>query len=356
MFEGRAGLSLDAKIPLPSIFSRYSNRIDVALRAALDGFNSNIYDTHRYYMGWTQPDGSLANAAKGKRLRPTLALLAAEAAGGEIERVMPIAVALEYVHNFSLIHDDLEDRDRFRHHRPTVWVIWGEPIAIISGNAMLKIADGTSKKLVEKGVAPLIALEIEKNITENYLRMMEGQYLDIRYESIPSISIKQYLDMIEKKTGALIETSFYSGSLVGPASGPNRALSEHLRSIGYEIGRIFQIRDDILGVWGSTETGKPVGTDIRRKKKALPIVHVLNSSSPTSKKKIHEIFLQKELSDNDVDLILEIMESSDTQKYCQSLANECWERAHTVLNSLELAGETATYLSELGRFLLVRES
>ena len=308
-------------------------------------------------MGWQEIDGTDSSAIGGKRMRPTLAMLAAEAVGGDLERATPIAVALEYVHNFSLIHDDLEDMDRMRHHRPTVWAVWGKPAAIISGNAMLKIADQAVWKLRSVGVEDSIALEAEAELTQQYLKMMEGQYLDISFETEESVSVPQYLDMIERKTGALIEASIYLGGLVGPSSGPNRQKAIALKAIGHELGRIFQIRDDVLGIWGGKETGKPVGADIKRKKKALPAIHALNMSRGASASRIKDIFrTQDDLKEKDIHEVLEIMESLETQNYCQSMAAERWMDCKQMIKSLNLSGQTAKEFTELGEFLLVRES
>ena len=341
---------------LPSFFARYQEPIDAALRAELATQRLPLYETHRYYMGWTDLDGKPSSAVGGKRFRPTLALLAADAAGGGTDRAMPVAVALEYVHNFSLIHDDLEDQDRVRHHRPTVWAVWGEATAIVSGNAMLKIADGAMERLLDAGVSVEVSLEAKRSLTANYLRMMEGQYLDIHFETVGTITVEQYLDMIERKTGALIETAIYLGSLVGRPTGPDHQFSENLRSVGYELGRVFQIRDDILGVWGGKETGKPVGADIQRKKKALPAVHALNAAQGAARERITEIFQKPELDETDVSDALQVMEDLGTERYCQSLADDRWRRAKGVIQSLTLAGETAKDLNELGEFLLVRTS
>jgi geranylgeranyl diphosphate synthase type I len=342
---------------LPEFFSRYQSRIDEALRAELVGLEPDIYDIHRYYMGWQEIDGSDSNSSGGKRMRPTLALLAADAVGGDLDRAMPIAVALEYVHNFSLIHDDLEDMDRVRHHRPTVWAVWGEPSAIVSGNAMLKIADAAAWKLRAVGVDDAVALEAEAELTSHYLKMMEGQYLDISFESEESVSVEQYLDMIERKTGALIEASIYLGSLVAPDSGPDRKKATALKEIGYDLGRIFQIRDDVLGVWGGVETGKPVGADIKRKKKALPAVHALSASTGAAGERLKQIFLTEgELEQKDVHIVLEEMENLGTQDYCQSMAEDRWLDCQRMIESLELSETTADEFTELGEFLLIRES
>ena len=342
---------------LPAFFSRYQSRIDEALRAELTGLEPEMYDIHRYYMGWQEIDGSDSNSMGGKRMRPTLAMLAADAVGGDLERATPIAVALEYVHNFSLIHDDLEDMDRVRHHRPTVWAVWGEPAAIVSGNAMLKIADHAAWKLRSVGVEESVALEAEAVLTNHYLKMMEGQYLDISFETKESVSVDQYLDMIERKTGALIEASIYLGSLVAPEKGPDRQKATALKSIGYELGRIFQIRDDVLGVWGGVETGKPVGADIKRKKKALPAVHALSNSTGPSADHLKEIFrTEGDLNAEDVHVVLEVMENLGTQEYCQTMAEQRWVECKRMIESLELSGTTAAEFTALGEFLLIRES
>jgi geranylgeranyl diphosphate synthase type I len=308
-------------------------------------------------MGWQEIDGTDSHSTGGKRMRPTLAMLAADAVGGDVDRVIPIAVALEYVHNFSLIHDDLEDMDRFRHHRPTVWTIWGESAAIVSGNAMLKIADAAAWKLRAAGVEESVALEAEAVLTNHYLKMMEGQYLDISFETEESVSVDQYLDMIERKTGALIEASIYLGGLVAPRSGPDRQKASALKAIGYELGRIFQIRDDVLGVWGGGETGKPVGSDIKRKKKALPAVHALSTATGATAKRLQEIFrTEGDLHEEDVHVVLDAMENLGTQNYCQSMAEQRWIECRQMIESLELSGSTAAEFTELGEFLLVRES
>ena len=307
-------------------------------------------------MGWTDTGGSPSDGGGGKRLRPTLTLLACESAGGDVEMALPVAVALEYVHNFSLIHDDLEDGDRFRHHRPTVWAVWGDATAIVSGNAMLNVADQAARRLSERGVHPDVSLDAQRALTTGYLRMMEGQYLDIEFEARPSITVQEYLDMIERKTGALIESAIYLGALVGRPAGAGRELAEGFRMVGHDLGRIFQIRDDILGVWGGAETGKPVGADIQRKKKALPAVHALSHSAGAGRQRLTEIFAKKELTGSDVEDVLEIMEAMGTQDYCQSMAAERWQRARNVLKSLRIPTDAHREFEELGEFLLVRDS
>ena len=341
---------------LPAFFDRYQPVIDRALRAELNEPASELVDTHRYHMGWADKNGAALVATEGKRLRPTMALLGASAVNGEIQRALPIATALEYVHNFSLIHDDIEDRDEYRHHRPTIWVVWGDPTAIVSGNSMLKVADRCAKGLLDAGVGFDVSIATQRVLTEAYMRMIEGQFLDIAFEARESVTIDEYLAMIERKTGALIETSLYVGSLVGRNGNGGFAVSEGLRRAGYEFGRLFQIRDDILGVWGSDATGKPVCGDIYNKKKSLPVVHVFEATKGATSKWIRSIYRKPELDANDVDNVLQVMEDQGTYEFCDAMSAKHWSAAAEIIDTLDLEAEVRSDFMELGEFLVERSS
>ena len=341
---------------VPRAFDRYRPAIQSSLRDCLLSYTSPIHDTHRYYMGWEDADGNPSDNSGGKRLRPTLALLAGEAMGGTIERAMPIAIALEYVHNFSLIHDDLEDRDQYRHHQPTVWYLWGDATAIISGTAMLKVADNAAKQLARSGVSPPTAVALQHQLVAAYLRIMEGQFLDIKYETVHDVTLSQYFQMIARKTGALITASLQLGART---AGQRRNLDADvavISAIGKELGAVFQIRDDILGVWGGELTGKPVGSDIRRKKKSLPAIHALNNAREETKTRLNSIYLNGEPASTQVDEVLEIMDDVGTRHYCQTLCEQRWKNADALLDTLHIPDKYRRDLKEIGTYLLERES
>ena len=356
MFEYRHNSSATARVAAPSFFARYRPVISVALKSELSHLELGIYSTHRYYMGWEDENGCPASGKEGKRLRPTLALLGCETLSGDLSQAVPIATALELIHNFSLIHDDLEDLDETRHGRSTIWVVWDDQIAIISGNAMLKIADQAAKGLIHNGVSPSMALKIQMSITRSYLHMVEGQYLDLDYETRTDVSVPEYLAMIDRKTGALIRSSLYLGALVATRDNTDCYAADNLGKAAFEIGRMFQIRDDMLGVWGGQETGKPVGSDLRRKKKALPTVHIMNSARGAAKRCIERIFDADEVNDDDVGDMLSIMEESGTYRYCMDMAQSHWSRAASVLERIDLDESVKSDFRELGEFLLDRES
>ena len=339
---------------VPSFFARYQPSIDRALRAELKHYDSGICDTHRYHMGWADKDGEELAATQGKRLRPTMVLLGADAVDGDPRCALPVATALEFVHNFSLIHDDIEDRDRFRHHRPTIWVVWGDETAIVSGNSMLKIADRATSALLDLGVNAGKSMQVRRSITEAYLRMIEGQFMDIDFETRANVTVEAYLAMIERKTGALIETSIHLGALVAGNDDASIGVSAGLRDAGYEFGRLFQIRDDVLGVWGSDETGKPVCGDIYNKKKSLPAIHALNASQGNASAEIHAIYRKPELDERDVETVLEIMVDIGTYKYCDRMSAKHWSAAAAIIDELDLNPGIRDDLFELGEYLVER--
>ncbi|MBI4306267.1 MAG: polyprenyl synthetase family protein [Chloroflexi bacterium] len=346
---------------MPEFFGRYQRAIADAMRAELRPHDLPLYTTLRYYLGWVDTDGNFDPQPAGKAVRPTLCMLACEAAGGNPLDAVPAAVSLEFVHNFSLVHDDIEDGDRLRRHRLTVWAVWGIPVAIESGNAFLCVADLTVSKLVERGVPRDVALYVGHTIAEHYLAMVEGQYLDISFENRLEVTIEEYLAMIRRKTGALLECSVFAGALVGAARKNDGRVTEALRHIGKALGYVFQIRDDVLGVWGGPETGKPVGADITRKKKSLPAVHALSTASGAARQELHSIYAKDRIEGSDLERVLEIMSDLKTRQYCDVLAREHWQTAKSVLQSSALSKEplanhTLRDFMELGEFLLARES
>lgn len=340
-------------IQLPEIFQRYRLDIDQALQRGLWGQGIRVYDMLRYYMGWADVDGVPCVAAQGKALRPTLCLLACEAVGGSIQSAMPAATALEFIHNFSLIHDDIQDRDATRHHRPTLWVVWGVPKALVAGNVLRLVADMSLERLLDEGVEPERVLAVAQMLTQAYLEMIEGQYLDLAYEGRQDISLNAYLDMISRKTGALIRCSLTIGALIGTQ---DVATVEAFRACGTSLGYVFQIRDDYLGVWGEEETtGKPVGADIRRKKNSFPVVYAMSCAGGKDRQLLADTYQKEHLGDDDVAAVLDVMERVNARGYAQHLASEHCTRAMETLTRVELAPEFRRHLEELAHFLLVRQ-
>ncbi len=224
----------------------------------------------RYHFGYDQPD----RARAGKRLRPQLLLRTALAEGGAVDCALDAAVAIEILHNYSLVHDDIEDGDELRHGRTTIWKKFGVPHGINAGDALCAISYLTLLH-EEAVVPPNRVVEMLHVLHEANLRMCEGQGLDIGFETRPDVAMSQYLEMIAGKTGALFAASCQLGALAGGAALERAAA---YAALGRAYGLAFQIRDDVLGTWGATDvTGKPSGADILRRKWSFPIVWALGT-------------------------------------------------------------------------------
>lgn len=334
------------------MFVEYRGAIGASLREALCG-SLPVYDMLRYYMGWADVNGEPRAATEGKYLRPTLCLFACDATGGALRQAMPAAVALELIHNFSLIHDDIQDKDETRHHRKTLWAVWGVPKALVAGNILRITADAALESLRAQGLERRRILPVVNQLTQAYLEMIEGQYLDISFEGQRDVGLNRYLDMIARKTGALIRCSFTIGALIGS---DDPAAAAAFRESGKALGFIFQVRDDILGVWGDeASTGKPVGADIRRKKNSFPVVYAMSEAKGAAKRRLLEIYRKDEPGDADVADVLQILDGVNTQGYAHALAAEHGEIALNALSSVELGAQTLGAVEDLIEFLLVRE-
>src|SRR5262245_20028367 len=203
---------------LDELFSRHAAALERELRAAVpNAERSTLYTMLAYHLGWVDAEGRPVEVVAGKRLRPTMLLLACQAVGGDPTVAMPAAAAVELLHNFSLIHDDIQDRSLERRHRPAVWAVWGIAQAINAGDAMHAAAARTALRCHEAGADPRVALEVGALLHECCLRLVEGQYLDLQFERRDDVTADQYLGMIDGKTASLIATSVEMGALLGGA-------------------------------------------------------------------------------------------------------------------------------------------
>jgi geranylgeranyl diphosphate synthase type I len=301
----------------------------------------------RYHLGWVDPAFEPCEARSGKQLRPALCLLTCEGCGGPWERALPAAAAIELLHNFTLIHDDIEDQDRTRRGRPTVWAIWGEPQGINAGDTLLALAQLALLRLGERGVPPQTALEATRLFNETCVTLTGGQYLDIGFESRSDVSVEDYLAMTEGKTASLMACACEMGVLVADA--PN-AQRQQLRAFGRHCGLAFQMVDDILGIWGdSGVTGKPVGADIARQKKTLPLLHGLEHSA-----ELRSLMAREVVSEADVRRATDLLEAAGSREFTEQVAREHHDEALAALERAGLRHEAAQALRELALRLFSR--
>lgn len=312
------------------------------------------YSLMRYHLGWEDRHGNPEQWFRGKMLRPLLCFISCEAVGGRAESALPAAAALEFLHNFSLIHDDIEDCSPQRHGRDTVWKIWGVPQAVNAGDGMFALAHVTLERLSEMGLPAEKALEIRRLLDVASLRLCEGQYRDLEYERRLDVTCEDYLEMAAGKTSALMSASTASGAVIGGASADIVSLFEEF---GRNLGFAFQIRDDILGIWGkSTEMGKPTGEDIYARKKSFPIVFALQRSRGDDRKRLRVLHEKPQLMAGDVEEVLAILERTSAREESQKTAARYASRALNHLKGLKIPAESMRDLKALADYFVDREA
>ena len=308
-------------------------------REILDEFYGQI----EYHHGWRAPDLSPTPWHPGKLIRPTLLLLACEVAAGQrgqsdqerqaaIQRAIPAALAVELVHNFSLVHDDIEDGDEERHHQPTLWKLWGVPLAINTGDGIFALARLQLSHLRARGVPAETIIELSTRLDATCIELCEGQHLDMRFEGRQDVSVAMYLDMIGRKTAALMDCAARMGSLVGAPE--NQALSAHLGAFGRALGIGFQLRDDMLGIWSAQALGKSEAGDLRHKKMSLPVISVLEDAAPADRRTLIDIYSQPgPASETQIATLLEILERSGARERTRTMLREQCDQARALLDS-----------------------
>ncbi|MBE0480304.1 MAG: polyprenyl synthetase family protein, partial [Dehalococcoidia bacterium] len=276
------------RFELDSVWNRYRPDIEAELRFVVGRASLPLYDMMRYHMGWIDESGRAAKNTAGKRLRPVLCLLTCHSLGGHWRSALPVAAAIELVHNFSLIHDDIQDSSIERRGRPTVWYMWGQPQAINVGDGMHALALSSLLRLEDIGIPNAKIVRAARILGEASLRLCEGQYLDISFERRMDIKISDYLTMISNKTAALVAGSVEIGAVLATENEPDIA---HFKSFGHALGMTFQIHDDVLSIWGDEKKiGKSISTDIRSKKKTLPVVYLLEKARGAASAHLLEIY------------------------------------------------------------------
>jgi geranylgeranyl diphosphate synthase type I len=306
------------------------------------------YAMLEYHLGWTG-----GSAATGKRLRPLLCLLCASAAGGDWRQALPAAAAIELIHNFSLIHDDIQDNSPLRRGRPTVWQKWGQAQAINAGDAMFTLAHLAPQRLLELGVAPEAALHTLAELNYTCVELTQGQYLDMSFERRQVVTVPEYLAMIEKKTAVLIAASTFLGARLA-AAGTGGAATErldHFYAFGWNLGLAFQLQDDALGIWGDPNvTGKSAASDLEQRKKSLPVVYGLEHSASFASR-----YAAPRQPGEQVGELASELERLGAREYVQARVQETTACAEQELERCQPAGPAAAALRELTQRLLQRE-
>ncbi|MDH6109163.1 geranylgeranyl diphosphate synthase type I [Kitasatospora sp. MAP12-15] len=327
------------------------------LRAAVARLAPPMDAVAAYHFGWTDRDGKPAAGDGGKAVRPALALLSAQAVGAPLQAGVPGGVAVELVHNFSLLHDDLMDGDETRRHRATAWTVFGPAQAILVGDALATLG---TEVLLDAGLSgdatPADAARAVRLLTTATRKLIDGQAQDLSFEHRDVVTVEECLEMEGNKTGALLAAASAIGAVL---AGADDRTADALERYGYHLGLAFQAVDDLLGIWGATEvTGKPHWGDLRQRKKSLPVAAALAEGGAASRR-LAELLADPEGRGEETEEVLAgraaLIEQAGGRSWTQDEARRRHKTALAALDEVPMTGEVREHFVALAEFVVVRE-
>jgi geranylgeranyl diphosphate synthase type I len=351
-------LRIDAGRPGAEVLAWSRDLVEPALRGVVDRLPAPTRRITGYHFGWNdkygEPDAGpdqVGRGGAGKAIRSALVLLSAQAAGGTAAQAMPAACAIELVHNFSLLHDDVMDGDRTRRHRPAGWVVFGVGPAILAGDALLTLAfDVLTGAGGPDGAAQALSSVL--------YQLVDGQSADLSFEERDEVGLAECVRMAEGKTGALIGGACRLGCLAG---GGNRDQADRLSAFGQHVGLAFQFVDDLLGIWGDPAvTGKPVYADLTRRKKSAPVVAALNSGTPQGQR-LRELYRgaalleEGSLGEAELETVAALIESAGGRAWAEEQAHQHLTQGLACLVDAGLSASPRNELENLARIAVHRD-
>lgn len=333
---------------VPDVLAAARSLVDPALAAAVDRLCADSQLVCRYHFGWRDAQDGAVSTRGGKALRPALVLLSARAARARVERVLAGAVAVELVHNWSLLHDDVIDRDEQRRHQPAAWTVFGPGPALLAGDALL----GLAWQVLLEHPSPWRTGALAR-LNQTVLALLRGQQADLSFEQRSDVSVAECLQMSAAKTAALLSCSAMIGALL--AGAPDRLVAG-LGSFGRHLGVAFQGADDLLGTWGQpAATGKPIGNDLRQHKKTLPVVFALNGDEPY-RTRLRGILAQERIDDAGVAEATALLERSGARRWVTELVEREVGLAVDALDGLAIPDDVHAELAQVARFVALRDT
>lgn len=301
-----------------------------------------------YHLGWRDEQLQPADVNAGKQIRPVICLLTCQAAGGNWHQAVPAAAAIELLHNFSLIHDDIEDASPTRRGRKALWTIWGKEQAINAGDAMFALAHLALNRLVDRGVVAETAVHALRRFDETCVRLTQGQHADMDFETRDKVTVDEYLAMITGKTAVLLSLCTELGALI---AGCDDQTVHNYAQFGLNLGLAFQVIDDILGIWGDEAViGKSASTDILTKKKTLPVLYGLNQNGM-----LRQLYEQEATNEAFVREAIGVLNNTGARDFATQRATYYSQNALQHLEEAQPSGPAFTALNQLSAMLLQRD-
>ncbi len=344
-------------VSVPELLNRTRALCTPPLRAAVARLAAPMDTVAAYHFGWIDRDGTPVAGDGGKAVRPTLALLSAQAAGAPAEAGVPGGVAVELVHNFSLLHDDLMDGDETRRHRATAWTVFGPAQAILVGDALATL--GTEVLLdaaTTGGASPADAARAVRLLNTASRRLIDGQAMDVAFEQRDTVTVAECLEMEGGKTAALLSAGAALGAVL---AGADDRVSDSFQRFGHHLGLAFQAVDDLLGIWGATEvTGKPHWGDLRQRKKSLPVAAALAEGGAASRELAEQLADpagRGEESETELAARALLIERAGGRAWTREEARRQHTTALAALDEVPMPDVVREHFVALAEFVVVRE-
>lgn len=334
-----------------AILSSYTDAVDTALKRIFSsrarGHEAKLYQMLEYFLGFRgQTLRPTREKGSAKRFRPALCLLIAEGYGVRKD-ALPAAVAIELFHNFTLIHDDIADRDEYRRDRPTLWKLWGDNHALNAGDVQLLMASLLCVNLAKE---PSINRELGATLLEAFIEVCEGQYIDFELSAVAvgsrEMNEERYFRMTRKKTGALVGAAAEAAGIAGKRGKSERRL---LRAYGEALGTAFQIADDYRSVWSTrAQTHKDTHSDIRERKRMLPFIAAYDHSSRRARARLKRLYeLPRQLTQKEIQEVRSLIGATNARAYVLSRITSYAKKARAAALLLTLPLYTKRTLIEL---------
>jgi len=320
----------------------------VELRASFSSRKGFLYDMLSYHLGWTDQQGQPEDNPPPAHFPSLIALVTCQALSGDFRKSLPIAAAVEFVYNFTLVHGEVQSGGIDGQERPSIWWVWGPAQAINAGDGLHALGRSTIMRLAEGGLEPDAVLQAVKALDQACLSLCEGQYMDLSFQDQLLVTEADYLDMVRRKAGSLPGCSAQLGAL---ASGAEPDVCAQFQEFGDKLGMAWQLTRDLSSLWGPEGDGS-TASNVLNKKKSLPIIYAFDHSDIPTKRELGNIYMKRVLEQDDTVRIINILEQCDARQYAEAQAQQLAEEALATLRELCLPEDGLTSFETLGRWAL----
>jgi len=336
-------------LTLTSTIDDLTARVESELRQIMAVRQMDLYRMMTYHLGWEDELGNEQGAVTRERNHGVACLTACSATGGDVDRALPAAAALELLISFCEIHDDVQGGQPQRGNRDAVWWVWGPAQAINAGDGMHALARLAIFMLQERGITPETTFRAVQMVDEASLDLCEGRFKDLEAQERIDLSVDAYLVMAEGKTGSLFSCAMKLGSLVADA---NDAAIESFGVCGAKLGLAVQVRRDLLELWGDGQNDTPPSPEVLNKKKLLPVVYTLSKATIKEKRRLGDVYFKRVLEPDDVVAVRQVLEEMGSREYCEDLIVRLRSEALEALDVPGISAEGATAVSAFADTLL----